>query len=80
MPTIPNTKKTIANAMTYEKSGNKHINPDKVALKYAEQLPTLKLSWLLVKRHKVAILAGGNVVLVLNWAVPQWVVIVKSLI
>lgn len=51
----------------------------KVALKVADQLNTGSLVWLLVKRHKVAILAIGNIVLVLNWAVPAWPEIVKSL-
>ncbi len=28
--------------------------------------------WHLVKRHKVFLLAIGNIILVLNWAVPEW--------
>lgn len=52
----------------------------KQCLKIADQLGTGSLVWLLVKRHKVALLALGNVVLVLNWAFPEWPQLVRSLI
>lgn len=52
----------------------------KQVLKIADQLGTPSLVWLLVKRHKVAFLAAGNVVLVLNWAFPAWTELVKSII
>lgn len=52
----------------------------KQCLKIANQLNTSSLIWLLVKRHKVAILALGNVVLLLNWVFPEWPQLVRSLI
>lgn len=52
----------------------------RVAIRAAETLGTGSLVWLLAKRHKVALLAIGNVVLVLNWAFPAWAELVKSLI
>lgn len=63
----------------------KTISPTKgtakrTAIKIADQLNTSSLVWLLVKRHKVALLALGNVVLVLNWAFPEWPQLVRSLI
>ena len=33
---------------------------------------TFYILWHLVKRHKVFLLAIGNIILVLNWAVPEW--------
>lgn len=52
----------------------------KQALKIADQLGTASLAWLLVKRHKIAFLTAGNVVLVLNWVFPAWTELVKSFI
>ena len=51
----------------------------RVALEMADKLGTGTLIWLLIKRHKVGLLAVGNVVLVLNWAIPMWPQIVLSL-
>lgn len=45
-----------------------------------DQQSTPSLLWVLVKRHKVGLLATGNVILVLNWAIPQWTTIAKSLL
>lgn len=75
--------KTTAQAMDYEVTGK--TKPSKgtgkrVAIQAAEQLSTTRLLWILVTRHKVALLALGNVILVLNWAIPEWTEIVKSLI
>ncbi len=65
--------------MSYEKTGNKKLVDAKGAmLKVASNLKTSSLIWLLVKRHKVALLAIGNIVLLLNWAIPAWPEIVKS--
>lgn len=47
-------------------------NGKATALKIAGQVGTPSLLWLLTKRHKVALLAIGNIVLVLNWAFPEW--------
>jgi hypothetical protein len=64
--------KTAAQAMTYEVTGNKKINTKTAATTMAQTLSTTSLIWLLVKRHKVQLLAVGNIVLVLNWAFPAW--------
>lgn len=70
--------------MDYKKTAIRPINSrdisKKVLLHGASGLSTPSLLWLLVKRHEVAILATGNIVLVLNWAVPAWTEIVKSFI
>lgn len=70
-------------ASAYIATGNKTASRNtgkKTAIKIASQLNTSSLIWLLVKRHKVGILALGNIVLVLNWAFPEWVQLVKSVI
>ena len=67
--------------MSYELTGKKKVsNPKAVALKVASEVSTLSLLWLLVKRHKVALLAVGNIVLLLNWTLPQWLEIAKSVL
>lgn len=66
----------------YIRTGKKQLSRGtgkSVAIKAADQLSTASLIWLLVKRHKVAILALGNIILVLNWAIPAWFDIVLSL-
>lgn len=71
--------KTI-DGMRYEATGKKRVTDTKaVAIEMVNQLSTSRLLWLLVKRHKVAILATGNVILVLNWMIPAWTQIVLSL-
>lgn len=72
--------KSTSQAMQYEVAGNKKITDGKgMAINMAETVGTMRLFWIILKRHKVAILAVGNVILVLNWAVPAWPEIVKSL-
>lgn len=76
------TKTEVATS-DFIKTGSKEQSKDngkRVALKVADQIGTLSLLWLLVKRHKVAILAAGNIVLVLNWAFPEWPQLVLGLI
>lgn len=71
--------KTVSQAMQYEASGSKKINTNKAAIKLAETIGTPSLIWLLVRRHKVGLLAVGNIVLVLNWIFPEWVEFVSSM-
>lgn len=51
----------------------------RIALEMAGKLGTGTLIWLLIRRHKVCLLAIGNVILVLNWAIPMWPQFVLSL-
>lgn len=55
-------------------------NGKATAVKIAGQVGTPSLIWLLVKRHKVALLAIGNIILVLNWMLPEWPQMVLGLI
>lgn len=75
---------TLSNAKTdgmkYEVTGSRKVNNKQMLVKAAGELNTSSLVWLLVKRHKIAILAAGNVVLVLNTLVPEWPTIVRSLV
>lgn len=70
--------KTV-DGMAYEQTGSKKVNGKSVATKYANQMSTSSLIWLLVKRHKMGLLVTGNIILVLNWAIPEWVNILVSL-
>lgn len=44
-----------------------------------ENHSTLYTLWLLVVKHKLALLALGNIILVLNWALPEWFSMVLGL-
>jgi hypothetical protein len=70
--------------MTYEETPISK-KPSGAAIKKARKLTldsysTSAMLWHLVKRHKVALLAIGNIVLVLNWALPEWTSMVLGLI
>lgn len=76
---MSSTTKTL-DGMTYERTGTKNIKDvNNVAIKMAERLTTPRLLWILVKRHKVGLLAVGNIVLVLNYVFPAWPTFVQSL-
>lgn len=72
--------------MQYEETKVEKVNPragaisNKVLVNAAKRLSTTRLLWILIVRHKVAILATGNIILVLNWAIPAWPEIIKSFI
>lgn len=71
--------KTV-DGIAYERAGTKKVKDvNSVAIKMAEQLSTPRLLWVLVKRHKVGLLAIGNVVLALNYIFPAWPTFVRSL-
>lgn len=70
-------------SMDFIRTGNKSISnhsTKQTAVKIASQLSTRSILWLLVKRHKVLILATGNIILVLNWTIPAWPEIIKSML
>ena len=77
--------KTAAKAMEYEVTGTKNVNNPSEVLRKAYKMEVQKRStmytlYLLAAKHKVALLAIGNVILVLNWAVPEWTSIVLGLL
>ena len=41
---------------------------------------TIYTLWLLAVKHKVGLLMVGNIILVLNWAMPEWSQAVLSLV
>lgn len=71
---------TKTDGMKYEVTGNKAVNGKRASVKIASQLSTSALIWILVKRHKVGLLAIGNVILVLNFVFPEWTQFALSLI
>jgi hypothetical protein len=72
--------KSAAQAMQYELTGTKKVKDShSVAIKTAETLGTGTLVWMLVKRHRVGLLATTNILFVLAWVFPEWPNIVKSL-
>lgn len=74
--TLTNSK---TDGMAYAITGKKESDGKQLAVKGAQSLSTPRLIWILAVRHKVAILAVGNVVLVLNWAFPAWFDVLRSL-
>jgi hypothetical protein len=56
--------------------------PHKSSVKHYEldRTSTMYLLWYLVKRHRMALLVTGNIILVLNWAIPAWPEMVKLLL
>ena len=71
---------TAAKALSYEETGSKNINGKRASVSFAEKLGTHSLLWILIKRHKVALLIPGWTLVLLNWAFPQWTEIVKALL
>lgn len=77
---MSNNKKPVSKAMSYELTNGTKISDTKaVLIKSAQELSSLRLVWILLTRHKVGLLTVGNIILVLNWAIPAWPQIVKSL-
>lgn len=70
--------KSATQAMQYELAGSKKVNGSSLALKAAKNVNSFSLLWVLVHRHRVGLLFVGNVILVLNWAIPAWPQIVRS--
>ena len=67
--------------MRYEETGTKGVKDvHGVAIKMAESLSTARLLWIVTKRHKVAILATGNIVFILNTIYPAWFDNISSLV
>jgi hypothetical protein len=68
----------ISKAMTYEETPVKICK--KLNNRELERMSSFAIVWFLVKRHKLGLMAAGNIILVLNWAFPAWTELVKSLI
>ena len=80
---LAQTKTT--DGMHYEAAGKKEISNAsevnrKIYRKAVERHSTAYTLWILVLKHKVPLLVLGNVILVLNWAFPEWFQLVLSLI
>lgn len=69
--------------MEYEttptKNNTKDIN-NKLLIQSACKLGTGRLLWIVITRHRVGLLIAGNVLWFINWAVPMWFSILKSLV
>lgn len=65
--------------MKYEDMPLTKVKGASVALKYAKQVNSFSLVWILLSRHKVGLLAIGNIILVLNWAFPAWPELVRAI-
>ena len=64
---------------TGNKKPSKNIGK-KTIIKAVDQLGTPTLLWLIVRRHKVGLLALGNIVLVMNFVLPEWFDMVIGLV
>lgn len=70
--------------MKYEVAGKKEVSDPKAVERklYANsvnQTSSLYTLWLLAWKHRVGLLAMGNVILVLNWAIPEWPTMLRSI-
>lgn len=77
--------KTAGQAMQYEATGKKQATDTRAIMQKAYKSAvvnhsTLYTLWLLALKHKVGLLAVGNIILVLNWALPEWPAMVLGLI
>lgn len=77
--------KTADQAMKYEQSGKEAISDfaaveRKAYKKLITKHSTIYTLWLLAVKHKVGLLAIGNMVLVANWIFPAWPQMVLGLI
>lgn len=64
----------------YIKTGTKNINGKQFAIQTAQSLTKGRLLWITIKAFKTELLVAGNVLLVLNWAFPEWTQLLKSII
>ena len=74
----------MTDGMKYETT-KRNKKPSNSAVKGEKQrilndFSTPYILWHIVKRHKVALLAIGNIILLLNWAVPAWTDILSDII
>ena len=67
--------------MDYQKTpinNNVKAASSKMLTLAAEKLSTPQLLWLLIKRHKVALLATSNIILLLSFVFPPWLDVALS--
>lgn len=74
----------MTDGMKYEPT-KRNKKPSNIAVNGEKQrilnnFSTPYILWHIVKRHKVALLAIGNIILLLNWAVPAWTSILSALL
>lgn len=75
--------KTV-DGMRYEAAGKKDISDPKAIDRKAyarnvEKHNSAYTLWLLACKHRVGLLTTGNIILVLNWAIPEWPTIIRSM-
>lgn len=71
--------------MKYEAAGTETATDGRAIMRKAYKKAVVNQStaytlWLLAVKHKVFILGLGNIILVLNWALPEWPAMVLGLI
>jgi hypothetical protein len=76
--------KTEVPASAYIKTGKKEASDltsilRKAYKKEVDRRSSIYTLWLLAVKHKVGLLMVGNIILVLNWAMPEWPQVIMSL-
>jgi len=70
--------------MQYETTGKQDIDAralnSKAYRSAVTRHSTIYTLWLLANKHKIVLLAVGNVILVANWVFPEWPQLVLGLI
>lgn len=78
------TKQEVADGQYIDSDALSKVDGRTIAKKAYRQAvnkhSTIYTLWLLAVKHKVAILALGNIILVLNWMLPEWPQLVLGLI
>lgn len=69
---LQKTTKNKRDGMKYEHTAIKQPTDKQVRVAAAKALPRHTLLWLTIKSFKTEILITGNIILVLNWALPSW--------
>lgn len=77
------TKQEVMTSDFIDSKAPSKVNGKSVASKAYKQAVnsrnTFYTLWLLALKHKVGLLAAGNIILLLNWAIPGWPQMVISL-
>lgn len=77
--------KTADQAMKYEQDGKQTVSDfatveRRAYKKLVRRHSTIYTLWLLAVKHRVGLLAAGNIILVANWIFPEWPQLVLGLI
>lgn len=82
LPNINITKKGLTKMKYEELPKSKHTNKDvkRIVNSQLNDFSTFAMIFAIINRHKLAISIAINILFIVNWAIPQWLTIIRSLI